>query len=167
MTKRDEWKNIPQHKYEHSPKSLYLLGRRAWWQKGKECTIRFCQVWLHQSFCSKFYLSDLILRAGHETRIFVSQFRRRVFLILRFKICFHYISEQNHCISKIFTWKAHKGKRMEVKQQIGQCLSDSPLEGKTWLPALKHCQTGEGWQLWLPHWKVRDGQVFSLPFILL
>lgn len=56
---------------------------------------------------------------------------------------------------------------MGAKQQIGQCLSDSPLEGKTWLPAPKHCQMGEGWQLGLLYQKARDDQVFSLPPTLL
>lgn len=62
----------------------------------KERIIRFCQVRLHQSFCTKFCLSDAIRRAGHETRILfhnaegrkrgVLKFLKSVFIIHQNKI---------------------------------------------------------------------------------
>lgn len=112
MPEGDKWKSIPQQ--ATSPKSLHLLQRRTCWLMEKECTIRFCQVQLHQSFCCRFLSLRCDVKGWPQNKNFISQFRRKKKNWgegAAFQICFHYAPEQSHHASKTFTHKSQRGKR--------------------------------------------------------
>lgn len=91
----------------------------------KECTIRFCQVQLHQSFCCRFLSLRCDVKGWPQNKNFISQFRRKKKIGekgLLFKSVF--IMHQNKAIMlpKPSHTRAREEKEEEAKWQIGQHL---------------------------------------------